>query len=166
MSQRPAEGDQADLHGAPTPAQSANGPQSPSSVDVFNPKPDTPASHLPLPNVIPVSLGGNFHRVPQIRSTVEQEARIACEYLRHPRRSCVSPSVSNGPTSSCSSDVDERIPLLPCRRSPPVVRPGIKIEFIPFAMTVKAAYRWVRRSKGACDSEVWNWVHAIQICAQ
>lgn len=160
MFQRPAQEEQGDLDGTSAPAQSASGPQSPSSVDVFNPKPDTPASHLPLPNVIPVSLGGNFHRVPQIRSTVEREARIACEYIRHPRKPCVIPSVSNGPTSSSSSNVDERIPLLPSRRSPPVVRPGIKTELIPFATAVKAAYRWVRRSKGVCTFEVCN-----RVCA-
>jgi len=160
MLQRPAEEEQADLQGPPAPAQSANVPQSASSVDVFNPKPNTPASHLPLPNVIPVSLGGNFHRVPQIRSTVEQEARTACEYLRRPRRPCVIPSVSN---SSISSNVDERIPLLPCRRNPPVVRLGFKTEFIPFAITAVATYRWLRRSKGACDSEARIQFHAIQI---
>ena len=160
MLQRPAEEEQADLQGAPAPAQSANVPQSASSVDVFNPKPNTPASHLPLPNVIPVSLGGNFHQVPQIRSTVEQESRTACEYLRRPRRPSVIPSVSN---SFASSDVDERIPLLPCRRNPPVVRPGIKTEFIPFAITVMATYGWLRRSKGACDSKARIQFHAIQI---
>lgn len=159
MSQRPAE-EQADLPGPPTPAQSSNEPQSATSIDVFNPKPNTPASHLPSPSVIPVSLGGNFNRVPQIRSTVEREARTACGYLRHPRRSHVIPSVS---TSSTSSNVDERIPLLPSRRNPPVVRPGIKIEFIPFAMTAKATYRWLRRSKSACGSEVCNRFHTIQI---
>ena len=148
-----------DPQDAPASPQPANEPQSASLVDVFNPKPNTPASHLPLPNVIPVGLGGNFHRVPQIRSTVEQEAHTACEYLRHSRRPCVIPSVS----SSSTSHVDERVPLLPCRRNPPVARPGIKTEFIPFAITAKAAYRWLRRSKGACDSEVCNWVHTIQI---
>jgi len=162
MLQRLIEEEQADLYGTTAPAQIANGPQPPGSVDVFNPKPNTPASHLPLPNVIPVSLGGNFHRVPQIRSTVEREARIVCEDLRHPRRPCVAPSVSNDPTSS-SSPGDERMPLLPGRRNPPVLRPGIKTEFIPFAMTVKAAYRWLRRSKGACDLGVCNRVHLPEL---
>ena len=160
MSQRPAGEEQADLQGTPAPAQSTNVPQSASLVDVFNPKPNTPASHLPLPNVIPVSLRGDFHRVPQIRSTVEREARTACEYLRHPRKPCAISSVSN---DSTPSNVDERIPLLPCRRNPPVVRSGIKTEFIPFAITAMAAYRWARRSKGACDSEVCDRVRAIQI---
>lgn len=148
---------------APAPAQSANGPQPPSSVDVFNPKPNTSSSHLPSPNVIPVSLWRSFHRVPQVRSTVEREARITCGYVRGPRRPSIIPSVSKCSTSSDPSNMDERVPLLPSRRNTPVMRPRIKTEFVPFAMVIKAAYRWVRRSKDACDlGEVCNQARAIR----
>lgn len=144
------------------PAQSANRARSSSPVDVFNPKPSTSASHLPPPNVIPVSLHGNLHRVPQIRSTVEQEARVTCGYVRDPQRPGATPSVSNGSTPTGSSNLDERVPLLPSRRNPPTARPGIKTEFIPFAMTLKAAYLWVWRSKAPCDSKVCHRAHAIR----
>ena len=123
---------------------------------MLNPKPGTSASHLPSPTVIPVSLRGNFHRVSQIRSTVEREALIACGHIRDNRKPSIAPSDSKSSISSGSSDVDERTPLLPSRRDPPTARPGVKTELIPFAMAVKAAYKWLKRTKNTGDFGVHN----------
>lgn len=102
------------------------------------PKPNTPASHLPSPNVIPVSSCSNFYRLSQIHSTVEREARIQYGYVRNPQMTGITPSVSTRPISGTPSDVDEGTPILPS------TQPGIKTELIPFAMTVKATYGWMK----------------------
>jgi hypothetical protein len=133
------------------PAQTANGSRSSSPIDVFNPKPNTSASHLPSPNVIPASSCGKFHRVPQICSTMQQEALFACGRVHNPRGPSITPSVSNSSISSSSPDVDERAPLLPSGHNLPIARPEITTELIPFAMTIKAGYRWMKRSKGPCN---------------
>ena len=123
MLQRPTE-EQIDSRNAPSDtiasAQTVNRPRSSSSIDVFNPKPNTSASHLPSPNVIPVNLRGNFHQTTRICSTVGREAHTTYGHVRNPQGPSTIPSVSNNPISSSSSNVDERVPLLPSKHNLPL----------------------------------------------